>query len=352
MRGVLANLGSLARRHMLGTRAYPAFLILSATSSGSTPIAAARRPRHAHHVRRLRADLAVLSRERLAAAAAGELRPAQRAAQAAQAGRGAAGEVRRRHARHCRQAPRLAGVRVLLPWGGGAPGWISGMATATGMQAFGNLASATATPGTRTPRADDRRVQVAAAVGRDRAGPGRAELPAVLAVAQRAGRQRLRPGADRARQLPRGDGRPRGGGAGRLRARRGRRGCCRCTTPAPGRCTTAAPTSPGVESDLSYHQLFEGFLENLCTKFGEPFCSEADNFARYEKEPVAISSVATKVQRKLKRITASFVLSKRGSIRATLERDGTAVHAWSGGMLRGRHTLIWRLPRRAPTSSS
>jgi hypothetical protein len=105
-----------------------------------------------------------------------------------------------------------------------------------------------------------------------------------------------------------------------------------------------SPTKPGVESDLSYHQLFEGFLEILCTKFGEPFCGEAGNFARYEKEPVAITSVATKVQRKLKRITASFVLSKRGSIRATLERDGTAVRAWSGGMLRGRHTLVWTLP--------
>jgi hypothetical protein len=50
------------------------------------------------------------------------------------------------------------------------------------------------------------------------------------------------------------------------------------------------------------------------------------------------------VQRKLKRITASFVLSKRGSVRATLERDGTAVRAWSGGMLRGGHTLTWTLP--------
>jgi hypothetical protein len=104
------------------------------------------------------------------------------------------------------------------------------------------------------------------------------------------------------------------------------------------------PTKPGTESDLSYHQLFEGFLNQLCDKFGDPFCAEAENFARYETEPVAITSVATKLQRKRKRIVASFVLSKRGSIRATLERAGTPVRSWSGGMLRGKHTLTWTLP--------
>jgi hypothetical protein len=105
-----------------------------------------------------------------------------------------------------------------------------------------------------------------------------------------------------------------------------------------------SPTRPGTESDLSYHQLFEGFLEQLCTKFADPFCAEAENFKRYEAEPVTISSVKTKVQRKRKRIIASFTLSKRGSIRVTLERDGQAVRTWSGGMLRGGHTLTWTLP--------
>jgi hypothetical protein len=105
------------------------------------------------------------------------------------------------------------------------------------------------------------------------------------------------------------------------------------------------PTKPGVESDLPYHQLFEGFLKTLCTKFAEPFCTEAANFARYETEPVAITSTATKVQQKRKRIVASFSLSKRGSIRATLRRaDGSAVRAWSGSMYRGGHTLTWTLP--------
>ena len=51
------------------------------------------------------------------------------------------------------------------------------------------------------------------------------------------------------------------------------------------------------------------------------------------------------MQRKRKRILASFSLSKRGSVRVTLERDGgSAVRAWSGSMLRGGHTLTWTLP--------
>jgi hypothetical protein len=54
--------------------------------------------------------------------------------------------------------------------------------------------------------------------------------------------------------------------------------------------------------------------------------------------------VKTKVQRKRRRIVASFVLSKRGSVRVTLERDGSAVRSWSGGMLRGAHSLTWKLP--------
>jgi hypothetical protein len=105
-----------------------------------------------------------------------------------------------------------------------------------------------------------------------------------------------------------------------------------------------SPTSAGTESDLSYHQLFEGFLEQLCTKFADPFCAEAENFQRYETEPVVISAVKTQIKRKRKQIVASFALSKRGSVRVTLERDGAAVRAWSGSMLRGGHTLTWRLP--------
>ena len=50
-----------------------------------------------------------------------------------------------------------------------------------------------------------------------------------------------------------------------------------------------SPTKPGIESDLSYHQLFAGFLDQLCTKFADPFCAEAENFNRYETEPIAIT---------------------------------------------------------------
>jgi hypothetical protein len=232
-----------------------------------------------------------------------------------------------------------------FPWSGGAPGWISGMATATGMQAFANLGkrdgdtrytnAARSMLGVfKTPPPWGVTVQGPAgpsfllysqspsvlvgngiaqaviALDNYRATTGDADAAALVDSAL----------AEARRLLPLYDT-----GAWSLYDR--------------------SPTKPGIESDLSYHQLFTGFLDQLCTKFADPFCAEAENFKRYETEPIAISAVKTKVQRKRKRILASFVLSKRGSVRVTLERaDGAVVRAWSGSMLRGPHTLIWTLP--------
>ena len=154
IRGVLSNLTSLAKRHLLGSRGYPAFLILRATSSGSTSSPQRAGQRDAHDVRGVRADLPVLPGQRLAAAAAGELRAPQRAAEAPQASRRAAREVRRRHARHRRPAPRLAGVRVLLPVGRrGARMDLRDGDRDRACRRSPTSASATATPATRTPRA-------------------------------------------------------------------------------------------------------------------------------------------------------------------------------------------------------
>jgi hypothetical protein len=108
-----------------------------------------------------------------------------------------------------------------------------------------------------------------------------------------------------------------------------------------------SPSRPGTESTLSYHQLFAGFLDKLCPVFGEPFCGEAANFHRYETEPVEIKSLRTHVQKKRKRIQAKFTMSKRGSVRVTLERDdGTTVRAFSASLLRGAHTITWTRPPR------
>jgi hypothetical protein len=345
IRGVLANLTSLAKRHLLGSRAYPAFLILQrnvewfydnrrsapgygtrTTFSGSEMIWQFY-PGSGWQLQPLANFGHLNGLLKLRKPAAGRLEKL--------ADDLLATGVQRRGS--------LA-FEYYFPWSGGAPGWISGMATATGMQAFANLGKrdgdtrytnaarsmlgvfkspppwgvtvqGSAGPSfllysqSPTVLVGNGMAQAVIALDNYRATTGDADAAALVNSAL----------AEARRLLPLYDT-----GAWSLYDR--------------------SPTRPGTESDLSYHQLFEGFLVQLCTKFGDPFCKEAENFRRYETEPVAITAVTTKVQRKRKRILASFVLSKRGSVRVTLERDGQAVRAWSGGMGRGKHTLTWTPP--------
>jgi D-glucuronyl C5-epimerase C-terminus len=347
MRGVLSNLTSLAKRKLLGSRAYPAFLILQRNlewfydDRRSAPAYGTRTtfegselifqyyPGNGWQLQPLANFGRLNGLLKLKKPAAGRLEKF--------ADDMLATGVQRRGS--------LA-FEYYFPWSGGAPGWISGMATATGMQAFANLGKrdgdlrytdaahsmlgvfkapppwgvtvqGPAGPSfllysqSPTVLVGNGIAQALIALDNYRATTGDADATALVSAAL----------AEAKRLLPLYDT-----GAWSLYDR--------------------SPTKPGVESDLSYHRLFEGFLDQLCDKFGDPFCAEAENFARYETEPVAITSVATKVQKKRKRIIASFMLSKRGSVRVTLERAGAPVRSWSGGMLRGKHTLTWTLPRK------
>jgi hypothetical protein len=346
IRGVIANLQSLAKRHLLGSRAFPAFLILQRNvewfydDRRSAPAYGTRTtfegseliwqfyPGSGWQLQPLANFGRLNGLLKLRKPAAGRLEKF--------ADDMLATGVQRRGA--------LA-FEYYFPWSGGAPGWISGMATATGMQAFANLGKRDGDP--RYTDAARSMLGVFKApppwgvTVQGPAGPSfllYSQSPSVLVgngIAQAVialDNYRTTTGdpdasalvdaalAEARRLLPLYDT-----GAWSLYDR--------------------SPTKPGIESDLSYHRLFTGFLDQLCDKFADPFCAEAENFKRYETEPVAISSVSTKIQRKRKRIVASFVLSKRGSVRATLERDdGSAVRSWSGSMLRGGHTLTWTLP--------
>jgi hypothetical protein len=345
MRGVLANVTSLAKRHLLGSRAYPAFLIVQRNLEWFYDD---RRAAPANATRTTFEGSELIFQ--FYTGYGWQLQPLAnfgRLNGLLKLKKPAAGRLEKfaddMLATGVQRRGSLA-FEYYFPWSGGKPGWISGMATATGMQAFGNLGK----------RDGDTRYTNAA---RSMIGVFKSPPPWGVTVQGQAGPSFLL--YSQSPSVLVGNGFAQALiGLDNYRAATGDPEAAALVDSAlaeakrllPLYDTGAwslydrSPTKPGVESDLSYHQLFEGFLEILCTKFGEPFCGEAGNFARYEKEPVAITSVATKVQRKLKRITASFVLSKRGSIRATLERDGTAVRAWSGGMLRGRHTLVWTLP--------
>src|SRR3954467_12388729 len=340
VRGVLANLQSLAKGHLLGSRAYPAFLILQRNvewfydDRRSAPAYGTRTtfegseliwqfyPGSGWQLQPLANFGRLNGLLRLRKPAAGRLEKL--------ADDILATGVQRRGA--------LA-FEYYFPWSGGAPGWISGMATATGMQAFANLGKRDGdvryTNAARSMIGVFKTPPPWGVTVQGPAGPSfllYSQSPNVLVgngIAQALialDNYRTTTGdpdaaalvdsalAEARRLLPLYDT-----GAWSLYDR--------------------SPAGPGTESDLSYHQLFEGFLEQLCNKFADPFCAEAENFQRYETEPVVVSAIKTKIRRKRKQIVASFTLSKRGSVRVMLERDGAAVRAWSGGMLRGGHTL-------------
>jgi hypothetical protein len=345
MRGVLANITSLAKRHMLGSRAYPAFLILQRNLEWFYDD---RRSAPANATRTTFDDSELIFQ--FYTGSGWQLQPLAnfgRLNGLLKLRKPAAGRLERfaddMLATGVQRRGSLA-FEYYFPWSGGKPGWVSGMATATGMQAFANLGK----------RDGDTRYTDAA---RSMLGVFKIPPPWGVTVQGQSGPAFLLysqspsvlVGNGYAQALIALDnyraatGDPDAAALVDASLPEARRLLPLYDTGAWS-LYDRSPTRGGVESDLSYHQLFEGFLQQLCTKFGDPFCTEADNFARYETEPVAATSLATKVQRKRKRITASFLLSKRGSVRVTLERDGSAVRSWAGGMLRGRHTLTWTLP--------
>jgi len=344
MRGVLANLTSLAKRHLLGTRAYPAFLILQRNvewfydERNSAPAYGTRTtfdgseliwqfyPGSGWQLQPLANFGRLNGLLKLRKPAAGRL---ERFADDL-----LATGVQRRGS--------LA-FEYYFPWSGGAPGWISGMATATGMQAFANLGKRDGD--TRYTNAAHAMLGVFKApppwgvTVQGDAGPSfllYSQSPSVLVgngIAQAIialDNYRAATGdpdaaalvdsavAEARQLLPKFDT-----GAWSLYDR--------------------TPTRPLGESDLSYHRLFQGFLVQLCDKFGDPFCAESDNFARYQTEPVAVTRMSLRTYRK-KYVRASFVLSKRGTVTATLERDGSAIRSYASSMTRGRHTLTWKRP--------
>lgn len=345
VRGVLANLTSLATRHLLGTRGYPAFLTVQHNVEWFYE---QRRAAPAYGTRTTFTGSELIWQ--FYPGSGWQLQPLAnfgRLNGLLKLRKPAAGRLEK-------FADDLLATAVIrrgflafeyyFPWAGGAPGWVSGMATATGMQALANLGVRDGDPRyTDAARAMLPIFQAPPPWGVQVQGPTGpsfllySQSPSVLVgngIAQAIialDNYRVATGdpaaatlvdaavAEARRLLPLYDT-----GAWSLYDR--------------------SPSSPGTESTLSYHQLFAGFLDQLCPKFGEPFCGEAANFHRYETEPIAITAVTTRVQKRRKHIVASFTLSKRGSIRVTLERDGQSVRAYSAGMLRGPHTLTWKLP--------
>jgi hypothetical protein len=238
-----------------------------------------------------------------------------------------------------------------FPWSGGAPGWISGMAEATGVQAFARVWRRTGIE--RYRDAAERMLGAFFAPPpwgiRLYRGHGRAhylqysQSPRVLvgnAFAQALiGLEEMSriTGSRHAKlALERG-------------LRQARAALSRYDTGAWSLYSRGPGTRRGAESDLHYHQLFESFLKTLCLRLpaNGPFCGLHARFARYETEPVRIH--ALRGSRRGRTLTVSAWASKPGSATLRLKRGGRSIRSAVLALGRGTHVVRWRAPRRDRT---
>ena len=350
MRGVLANLTSLAKRHLLGGRVAPAFLILERNIDWFYD---GRRSAPAYGTRTTFGDSELIWQ--FYPGSGWQLQPLAnfgRLNGLLKLRRPAAGRLEKFADDLLATGVRRRGFLAFeyyFPWSGGAPGWISGMATATGMQALANLGA----------RDGDTRYTDAAL---SMLGAFKAPPPWGVAVQGDAGPSFLL--YSQSPSVLVGNGIAQAIIAlDNYRATTGNPDAAALVSSAVAEARVLLPkfdtgawslydrtaTRPLSESSLSYHQLFQGFLVRLCDKFGDPFCAEGDNFARYQTEPVVIRALKLRVQRKRKRLVTTFSLSKLGAVSVTLQRAGRSIAGFSGSMVRGGHTLTWLLPKKAGT---
>jgi hypothetical protein len=235
----------------------------------------------------------------------------------------------------------------LFPWDGGRPGWISGMAQATGMQALA---------GAYRRLGDVRLLRASARMRpafehrppwgvRRRTGRGRAHFllysqsPRLL-VGNGFAQALL--GLDRYREI---SGDPRA-------ARLVEEGLAQARRDLPRFDTGAwslyhrTPSRPGVESSLHYHRVFTGFLEQLCARFGEErLCRMHEQFVAYEAEAVEIARL--RVRERRRRIVVMLHVSKRSTVTVSARAGDRVVARSTRALLRGPERFVFARPRSA-----
>jgi hypothetical protein len=101
------------------------------------------------------------------------------------------------------------------------------------------------------------------------------------------------------------------------------------------------------ESSLSYHDLLQRFLENLCKRTDtEVYCTTAENFVAYRSQAPAVL-VKSRRLRGGKPGRVAFELSKISNVRLTITRGTKVVEARPfGNVGYGKRTFGWDVPRR------
>ncbi|HXE46391.1 MAG TPA: D-glucuronyl C5-epimerase family protein [Conexibacter sp.] len=104
----------------------------------------------------------------------------------------------------------------------------------------------------------------------------------------------------------------------------------------------------GAESDLSYHELLTGFLQNLCQRTQVAvYCTTGAAYARDLKDAPTLTLLTRRV-RAGRYAQVRFSLSKVSRVGMTIrrERDGKTVLATSASVSHGTHAYGWRVPSR------
>jgi hypothetical protein len=101
------------------------------------------------------------------------------------------------------------------------------------------------------------------------------------------------------------------------------------------------------ESSLSYHDLLQGFLENLCERTDtEVYCTTAENFVAYKSQPPAVL-VKPRRLRGGKPGRVAFELSKISNVTLRITRGTKVVESRPfGNVGYGKRTFGWDVPRR------
>lgn len=86
---------------------------------------------------------------------------------------------------------------------------------------------------------------------------------------------------------------------------------------------------PGIEDDLSYHQLVTGFLSQLCTLVGAPvYCTTAQHFQTYETTPPVLTQLTGRATTR-QPLTLTFRLSKYSHVGLVVSQGTHQVFATS-----------------------
>lgn len=102
---------------------------------------------------------------------------------------------------------------------------------------------------------------------------------------------------------------------------------------------------PRVESNLSYHELVHGFLEQLCERTAKRvYCVTAERFARYLGEPPRLADLSRHV-RAGHTGPLRFRVSKISQVVLTVRAGGRTLFRRGAQLGRGAHSFSWKPPR-------